>query len=85
MKKNVMLNFLASSLLVCSFTTMALARDVISINKKWNFTAGIEIPSGLGWGRAPSSANTIDLPHTWNREDFMSDNGYRRGYGSYRK
>ena len=73
------------SLFVFSFTTVTFARDVISINKNWNFTAGIEIPAGMGWGRAPEAANSVDLPHTWNHEDFMSDRGYRRGYGSYRK
>src|SRR5665648_402984 len=85
MKNNVILNFLVFSLFVFSFTTMTFARDVISINKNWNFTAGIEIPKGLGWGSPPEAPNIIDLPHTWNRADFMSDGGYRRGYGSYRK
>jgi len=64
---------------------MTFAREVIQSIRNGNFTAGIEIPAGFGWGRAPETGNTVDLPHTWNREDFMSDRGYRRGYGSYRK
>lgn len=85
MKKNVILNFLVFSLFVFSFTTMTFARDVISINKNWNFTAGISTPRGLGWGFSQETSNTVNLPHTWNSVDFMAEGGYRRGYGTYSK
>ena len=61
------------------------ARDVISINKNWNFNVGVQLPRGLGWGSGRSSSDTVNLPHTWNSNDFMSEDGYYRGYGSYSK
>jgi len=85
MKKNIILNFLLVSLFVFSFISMTFAREVISINKKWSFTSGIELPRGLGWGFGRAASDTVNLPHTWNSSDFMSAEGYRRGYGSYSK
>jgi beta-galactosidase len=60
------------------------SREVKSLNEKWNFTAGIETPRGLGWGAAQGGANVVNLPHTWNSADYMTP-GFRRGYGSYSK
>jgi beta-galactosidase len=85
MKKDRIVNFFVLSLFVFSCSTMTFAREIISINKNWSFTAGISSPAGFGWGRSQERGNSVDLPHTWNREDFMTDRGYRRGYGSYRK
>jgi len=85
MKKNVILSFIVFSLFVFSVTTMTYAREVISINKKWSFASSIELPRGLGWGFGRASSDTVNLPHTWNRSDFMSAGGYRRGYGTYSK
>ena len=60
------------------------AREVTSMNAGWNFT-----PSRSGGGRfggfGGARGETVDLPHTWNAADFMSDGGYRRGYGTYSK
>jgi beta-galactosidase len=61
------------------------AREVISINKNWSYKDGIELPRGLGWGFGRTTSDTVNLPHTWNSKDFMSEEGYRRGYGSYRR
>ena len=66
-------------------TSNTFAREVIPINESWKFTNGIQTPRGLGWGGSPNASATVNLPHTWNSTDFMSDGGYRRGYGSYSK
>ena len=66
-------------------TSNTFAREVISINESWKFTNGIQTPRGLGWGGSQNASATVNLPHTWNSTDFMSDGGYRRGYGSYSK
>ncbi|MEI6142919.1 MAG: glycoside hydrolase family 2 TIM barrel-domain containing protein [Mariniphaga sp.] len=85
MKKNVSPNSLILIGFILFFATGVYAREVISINKSWNFMPAIETPGGLGWGTAREAGKIVNLPHTWNSEDFMSDSGYRRGYGSYRK
>ena len=85
MKKNISPNPLILIGFVLFFATGVYAREVISINKSWNFMPTIETPGGLGWGTAREAGKIVNLPHTWNSEDFMSDSGYRRGYGSYRK
>ena len=33
----------------------------------------------------PKADKTVNLPHTYNDEDFMNDEGYYRGLGSYLK
>ena len=66
-------------------TSNTFAREVISINESWKFTNGIQTPRGLGWGGSQNASATVNLPHTWNSTDYMSDSGYRRGYGSYSK
>ena len=66
-------------------TSSTFAREVISINESWKFTNGIQTPRGLGWGGSQNTSTIVNLPHTWNSTDFMSDGGYRRGYGSYSK
>ena len=45
----------------------------------------MQTPRGLGWGGSQSGPVIVNLPHTWNSTDFMSDGGYRRGYGTYSK
>ena len=84
--KNKDLFSLSVVFLVVIFSTAnAYSREVKSINANWNFSYGVEIPRGLGWGGSPESSSVVNLPHTWNSVDFMSDGGYRRGCGSYRK
>ena len=68
--------------LAISFSSME-ARDVQSINKGWNFSPNRSV--GMRWGMQRTPAETVDLPHTWNVTDFMNDEGYRRGYGTYSK
>lgn len=76
------------------FATMALllaclnlqAREVINFNEGWGFKKG-----AMGvWGvfpniYVPKPDKTVNLPHTYNAEDFMNDEGYYRGMGSYLK
>ena len=66
------------------------AREVVSMNEEWNFTptrsAGMSRFGGFGrGGGGGGQQQTVNLPHTWNAEDFMNDEGYRRGYGTYTK
>lgn len=62
------------------------AREVINFNEGWGFKKG----SMAVWGvfpniMIPKPEKTVNLPHTYNDEDFMSDAGYYRGMGSYLK
>ncbi len=65
-------------------TTVAQGREVRSFNDSWNFSPTRQVRAG-GFGRGGAAGQTVNLPHTWNAEDFMSDGGYRRGYGTYSK
>jgi beta-galactosidase len=85
--KNInMKNKFSSILILVMFfsASNAFSREVKSLNEKWNFSAGIETPRGLGWGAGQGGSNVVNLPHTWNSVDYMTDN-FRRGYGSYSK
>ena len=82
MKKNILftlLIFLLGSLSVS-------AREIINFNEGWGFKKG-----SMGvWGvfpniYIPQADKTVNLPHTYNDEDFMNDEGYYRGLGSYLK
>jgi len=66
-----------------SIPVKTFSREVKSINKGWRFSNGIQGGMGFGRGGSQDASGTVDLPHTWNSVDFMSDAGYRRGYGSY--
>ena len=68
---------------ICS-SVNSYSREVKSINANWNFSKGMSAPRGFGRGGS-QEAQKINLPHTWNSIDFMSDGGYYRGYGSYSK
>ncbi len=84
--RNNKLYFLLSFYLLTIFSLPKIyARDIISLNDNWSFINGIQIPSGLGWGFFRVKPDTVNLPHTWNSTDFMSEDGYRRGDGSYSK
>ena len=73
---NISARFLIISAVVTCFALQVRAREVISINKGWSFTPSVS--SGFS-----EEAVKVDLPHTWNAADFMSDEGYRRGWGTY--
>lgn len=85
MKKKNLLLLSGVFLIITLFTVNAYSREVISINEEWNFSNSVETPRGLGWGASRAGSTVVNLPHTWNSVDFLSDGGYRRGYGSYRK
>ncbi len=59
-------------------------REVFSMNEGWAFVPSRSV-SGGRYGRSVESGETVNLPHTWNAADFMSDEGYRRGFGTYTK
>ena len=60
------------------------AREVISINQGWNFSKSISTGGAVDqFARYGGRGQKVDLPHTWNQSDFMSPDGYYRGYGSY--
>jgi beta-galactosidase len=71
-------------LIVTCSTVNTYSREVKSINANWKFTKGMSAPRGFGRGGS-QEAQIVNLPHTWNTIDFMSDEGYYRGYGSYSK
>jgi beta-galactosidase len=85
MKTNYLLFLTVFSLNVIFSSPKTYSREVKSINEKWSFSNGIRTPRGLGWGGSQNAPTIVNLPHTWNSNDFMSDGGYRRGYGSYSK
>ena len=86
MKKNVFFYFISFCFLIGLSTTKLQAREVISINENWQFSEGASSPRGLGWGRGESAKEkSVNLPHTWNSDDYMNEGGYRRGYGTYSK
>ncbi len=85
MKKLGLKTILIICFVVLIFVPNSNAREVISINKSWSFRVGVQLPRGLGWGFGRTPSDTVNLPHTWNSSDFMSEDGYYRGYGSYSK
>ena len=62
----------------------ASSREVKSINSNWSFSKGMTVSRGFGADRSQNSM-VVNLPHTWNSTDFLSDGGYYRGYGTYSK
>lgn len=68
------------------FLPLLSARQITSLNQGWQFKKGnLNV-----WGvypdiRIPATDTTVNLPHTWNASDFMSDHGYYRGEGTYLK
>ena len=71
-------------LVVTCSSVNSYSREVKSINANWNFSKGMPAPRGFGRSGI-QEAQIVNLPHTWNSIDFMSDGGYYRGYGSYSK
>lgn len=67
-----------------AFMALSSAREVISINKGWNFSKSISTGGAVDqFARFGARGEKVDLPHTWNASDFMSPDGYYRGFGSY--
>lgn len=79
--------FLAGLCLALLLSVSVDAREVISMNEAWNFTPTRSAGGGRwgGFSRGGGNQQVVNLPHTWNAEDFMNDAGYRRGYGTYTK
>lgn len=68
------LGVLSFLLLTCS----AHSKEVISLDKSWKFH--------LMNNASASQTQTVNLPHTWNREDALAGNGlYYRGLCTYSK
>ncbi len=83
--RRIVFSLLAASLAQSS-SVDAGAKEVSSLNEKWGFKAGALLP----WGVYPNISvakcdTTVNLPDTWNKSDFMSDSGFRKGEGSYEK
>ena len=67
-------------------TAAVSTRKVGSLNEGWQFKKGSLQPRGVFPNIfIPRPDTTVNLPHTWNQADFMSDEGYYRGEGSYVK
>ncbi|MFN8239339.1 MAG: glycoside hydrolase family 2 TIM barrel-domain containing protein [Bacteroidales bacterium] len=82
MKRNHLI-ILACLIILLSLPVRTFSREVKSINEGWRFSNGMQGGMGFGRGGGQNAPGTTNLPHTWNSVDFMSDAGYRRGYGSY--
>ena len=75
-----------TSVLIGLLATSAQAREVQSFNENWQYKKG----TLMTWGvypdiMMPRPDTIVNLPHTFNANDFMSDAGYYRGKGSYTK
>ena len=69
---------------IAAFALSSQARETISINKGWSFSKSISTGASVDqFARFGGRGEKVDLPHTWNSSDFMSPDGYYRGYGSY--
>src|SRR5437868_13409712 len=65
--------------LECIAYAQTNSRITISMNKDWKFVKGDDNVASANW-------QTVQLPHTWNKEDVLDDEpGYYRGAGWYRK
>lgn len=62
-------------LLLASFTVSA--RDIIPLNRSWNFTPGYEVRKNV--------YTEVNLPHTWNLDALSGKEDYFRGLGNYEK
>lgn len=83
MKKH---NYLIATAFLVLTTSMLEAREVTSFNADWQYKKG----AALAWGvypdiYMPQPDTVVNLPHTFNQKDFMADEGYYRGEGSYTK
>lgn len=66
-------------LVLISFQLTALAqREVINLNRSWQYTPGWEVQRGAG-------SSEINLPHTWNYDALSGMPNYYRGLGNYVK
>lgn len=62
------------------------ARRVSSLNDNWQFKKGTMHVRGVFPDvTVPAPDTTVNLPHTWNQVDFMSNEAYYRGEGAYIK
>src|SRR5512136_1528488 len=84
MKKTILRLFNCILLSGIFTTVIASSREVKSINSGWSFSKGMSVSRGFGMDRSQNSM-IVNLPHTWNNTDFLSDGGYYRGYGTYSK
>ena len=79
-------NLLLPALLCLASVTTLQAREVTSFNQEWGFKKGVFTPWGVYPNiRIPQCDTLVNLPHTFNEHDIMSDEGYFRGEGSYMK
>ncbi|MBR4740380.1 MAG: beta-galactosidase, partial [Bacteroidales bacterium] len=84
MKQILTLISLSATFFFTSFT-VSHARELRSLNQGWTFNKGFVrtgAVAGSFFGAAPVG-EPVDLPHTWNAEDFMTQTSYYRGYGHY--
>ena len=80
--------FKLTSVLIALLAGVAVssAREVVSINGGWFFSKSISTGGAVDqFARFGRRGDIVDLPHTWNSSDFMSPDGYYRGYGSYNR
>lgn len=72
-----MKRFLLSIIIILASLSALSAREVININRNWQFTPGWEVRRGI--------YTEVNLPHTWNLDALSGKQDYYRGLGSYVK
>jgi len=86
--KKKLFNLLGFCLFIGLSINNSFAREVISINNNWQYSEGIKVTGSFISNFSTSGykgAKVVNLPHTWNKEDFLKRGEFRRGYGSYQK
>jgi len=83
MKKSLFVLIVGS--LVCFVPFTFSQRVVCSINDSWRFSKG-DFPSSVNPDFDDSKWESVNVPHTWNKNDALDDlPGYYRGLGWYRR
>ncbi len=59
------------------FIGQSYAREIININRDWQFFTNIS--------KSSDNAKNVNLPHTWNKDALSGKQDYFRGVGNYQK
>lgn len=74
--KNLRLTFAIWFAAAFSLPTFAQREDKL-INQDWSFRFSHQVNA--------NAAHRVDLPHTWNAQDALGGQDYKRGIGNYTK
>lgn len=80
-----MKRYFCSALALLMASLALQAREVKSLNDGWTFVKGFVKTgpvAGASFGRGPQG-DPVTLPHSYNADDFQTENTYYRGFGTY--